>query len=55
METYQVYKCKDRTGGILILSSIRNTLMLHFGKHLSALADWDLVMVQNDGTLTTRL
>ena len=45
MEAYQVYKCKDRVARILMLSSMRNDLMLRFEKHRSALAVWDNVKV----------
>ena len=38
MEAYQAYKCKDRVARILMLSSMRNDLMLHFEKHRSTLA-----------------
>ena len=55
MEAYQVYKRKDRVTHILMLSSMRNDLMLHFGKHRLTLAVWDAVKVQYGGTSTTRL
>ena len=55
MEAYQAYKCKDRVARILILSSMRNDLMLHLEKHRSILAVWDTVKVQYGGTSTTRL
>ena len=38
MEAYQAYKCKDRVIRILMLSSMRNDLMLRFEKHCSTLA-----------------
>ena len=65
MEAYQAYKCKDRVARackhkdrvacILMLSSMRNDLMLRFEKHRSTLEVWDVVKVQYGGTLTTRL
>ena len=55
MEAYQAYKLKDRVARILMLSSMRNDLMLHFEKHRSALAVWDAIKVQYGGTSTTRL
>ena len=55
MEAYQAYKCKDRVARILMLSSIRNDLMLRFEKYRSTLAVWDAVKVQYGGTSTTRL
>ena len=55
MESYQAYKRKDRVARILMLSSMRNDLMLHFEKHRSALAVLDAVKVQYGGTSTTRL
>ena len=38
MEAYQAYKRKDRVVRILMLSSMRNDLMLRFEKHRSTLA-----------------
>ena len=38
MEAYQPFKSKDRVACILMLSSMRNDLMLHFEKHRSTLA-----------------
>ena len=55
MEAYQAYKSKDRVARILMLSNMRNDLMLHFEKHCSTLAFWDAIKVQYGGTLTTRL
>ena len=37
MEAYQAYKRKDRVARILMLSSMRNDLMLRFAKHRSIL------------------
>ena len=36
METYQAYKRKDRVARILLLSSMRNDIMLRFERHRSA-------------------
>ena len=38
MEAYQAYKHKDRVSRILMLSSMRNDLMLHFENNRSAMA-----------------
>ena len=38
MEAYQAYKREDRVARILMLSSIRNDLMLRFEKYRSTLA-----------------
>ena len=38
MEVYQVYKCKYRVTRILMLSSMRNDLMLRFENNHSAMA-----------------
>ena len=55
MEAYQAYKRKDRVAHILLLSSTRNDIMLHFERHYSAQVVWDVVKVQYGGTSTTRL
>ena len=55
MEAYQAYKRKDRVARILLLSSMRNDIMLRFERHYSAQAVWDAVKVQYGGTSTTRL
>ena len=55
MEVYQVYKCKDRVARILMLSSMRNDLMLHFENNLSAMAIWDAIKIQFGDSSTTRL
>ena len=55
MEAYLSYKCKDRFARILILSSMRNDLMLHFENNHSTMAVWDAVKIQFGGTSTTRL
>ena len=36
MEAYQAYKRKDHVVRILLLSSMRNDIMLHFKRHRSA-------------------
>ena len=55
MEAYQAYKRKDRVAHILLLSIMRNDIMLHFERHRSAQAVCDTVKVQYGGTSTTRL
>ena len=45
MEAYQAYKCKDRVAHILLLSSMRNDIMLRFERHCLAQAVWDAVKV----------
>ena len=55
MEAYQAYKRKDRVARILLLSNMRNDIMLCFERHRSAQAIWDAVKVQYGGTSTTRL
>ena len=55
MDTYQSYKRKDRVARILMLSSMRNDIMLHFERHCSAQSVWDAIKIQYEGTSTTRL
>ena len=55
MEAYQDYKRKDRVTRILMLSSMRNDLMLRFENNLLAMAVWDVVKIQFGGTSTIRL
>ena len=55
MKAYQAYKRKDRVALILLLSSMRNDIMLCFERHRSAQTVWDTVKVQYGGTSTTRL
>ena len=55
MEAYQAYKCKDRVARILMLSIMRNDLMLHFENNRLAMIVWDAIKIQFGGTLTTRL
>ena len=55
MEAYQAYKCKDRVAHILMLSNMRNDLMLRFENNRSTMAIWDVVKIQFGGTSTTRL
>ena len=50
----EAYKRKDRVARILMLSSMKNDLMLRFERHRSAQAVWDAVKVQYGGTSTTR-
>ena len=45
MEAYQAYKRKDRVAHILLLSSMRNDIMLRFERHCSAQAVWDAIKV----------
>ena len=54
MEAYQTYKCKDRMARIL-LSNMRNDIMLRFERHCLAQAIWDTVKVQHGKTSTIRL
>ena len=46
MEAYQTYKRKDRAARILMLSSMRNDIMLCFERHRSAQSVWDTVKIQ---------
>jgi hypothetical protein len=55
MEAYQTYKHKDRVARILMLSSMRNDILLHFERHRSAQSVWDVVKIQYEGTFTTKL
>jgi hypothetical protein len=55
MEAYQTHKRKDRVTRILMLSSMRNDIMLRFKRHLSAQSVWDAIKIQYGGTSTTRL
>ena len=55
MEAYQAYKCKDHVARILLLSIMRNNIMLHFERYRSAQAVWDAIKVQYRGTSTTML
>ncbi|KAL5731755.1 hypothetical protein ACHQM5_004455 [Ranunculus cassubicifolius] len=54
METYISFKEKERIARILILSSMRNDLMLRFEKHKSPKSLWDDVKLQLGGTPATR-
>ena len=55
MEAYQAYKLKDRVARILMLTSMRNDLMLHFENNHSTMVVWDVVKIQFGGTSTTGL
>jgi len=55
IETYQTYKCKDHVAQILMLSSMRNDIMLRFERHRSIQAAWDAIKIQYGETSTTRL
>ena len=54
MEVYQAYKRKDRVAHMM-LSNMRNDLMLHFENNRLAMVIWDAVKIQLGGTSTTRL
>ena len=51
MEAYQAYKRKDRVARILMLTSMRNDLMLRFENNRSAMALWDSVKIQFDANM----
>ena len=55
MEAYPAYKITDRVASILMLSSMRNDLMLCFENNRSTMAIQDAVKIQVGGTSTTRL
>ena len=55
MEACQAYKRKDHVACILLLSSMRNDIMLCFEWHRSTQAVWNAVKVQYEKTSTTRL
>ena len=55
MEVYQAYKHKDRVACILMMSSMRNDMMLRFENNQSTMVIWDAVKIQFGGTATTRL
>ena len=55
MEAYQAYEHKDRVVRILMLSNMRNYLMLCFENNHSAMAIWDAVKIQFGSTSTTKL
>jgi hypothetical protein len=55
IEAYEAYKRKDHVTHILVLSSMRNDIMLRFERHRSTQTVWDAVNVQYRGTSTTRL
>ena len=46
MEAYQSHKRKACVARILLLSSIRSDIMMHFERHRLAQAIWDVVKVQ---------
>ena len=54
MEVYQAYKSKDRVTRILMLSSMRNDMMLRFENNRSTMTVWDTVKIQFGGTLTLK-
>ena len=45
MEAYQAYKRKDRIARILMLSNMRNDIILHFESNNIGMAVWDAVKV----------
>jgi len=53
MEAYQTYKHKDHVAHILMLSNMRNDIMLRFERHRSTLSVWDAIKIQYGGTSTT--
>ena len=55
MKTYQTYKQKDRVARILMLSSMRNDIMLRFERHRLTQSVWDVIKIWYGGTSTTRL
>ena len=55
MEAYQAYKRKDRVARVLMLSSMRNDMMLCFENNRLAMAIWDAVKIKFGGTLITKL
>jgi hypothetical protein len=55
MEAYQTYKHKDRAARILMLTNMRNDIMLCFERHHLAQFVWDTVKIQYGETFTTRL
>lgn len=55
MEAYQAYKHKNHVASILMLSGIKNGIMLHLEKHYSAQVVWDAMKVQYGGISTIRL
>ena len=55
MEAYQAYKRKDRIARILMLSNMRNDIILRFESNSIGMAVWDAVKVQFGGISTTRL
>jgi len=55
MEAYQTYKHKDCAARILMLTNMRNDIMLCFESHHLAQFVWDTVKIQYGETFTTRL
>ena len=49
------YKRKDRVNRILLLSNMKNDIMLHFERHRSTQAVWNAAKVQYGGTFTIKL
>jgi hypothetical protein len=55
MKAYQTYKHKDRVARILMLSNMRNNIMLRFEKHRLTQSVWDAINIEYERTSTTRL
>ena len=55
MEVYQTYKCKDRVARMLMLSNMRNDMMLCFENNRLSMVVWDAIKIQFGGTSTIRL
>ena len=55
IDAYQAYKCKDRVARTLMLSNMRNDMMILFENNCSAMAVWDTIEIQFGGTSTTML
>ena len=56
MEVYQTYKCKDRVARMLMLSSMRNDMMLRFENNrlpwlFGTLSRYNLVVLQPLGCI----
>jgi len=55
MKAYQTYKHKDRVDRILMLSSMRDNVMLRFQKHRLTQLVWDAVNIEYERTSSIRL
>ena len=45
MKLYETYKCRDHIACILMLSSMRKDIMLHFERHHSTQVVWDAMKI----------